>query len=115
MAVLIAESDVRLREALAWALARAGFGVEQKETLTAALEALGQRRFEAAVLEWPERGPQPQPGGFRVGSGATPVIATTPRRAPAAKIAALLAGAVDAVEKPLNMDEIVARVRAVAR
>lgn len=115
MRLLIVEDDVRVCEALAAALAQRGNEVLCAGTAEAALGLL-ELRPDAVVLD----DGLPDGEGFAVCAAiravtAVPLILTTAHSDSAACISALDAGADDCLVKPYNLEELLARVRAVRR
>jgi two-component system, OmpR family, response regulator len=122
MRVLVAEDDVRLAGILAQSLAEAGWDVEVRHdggaALSAALPGEGtDRPFDVLLLDWM----LPSLDGISVcrrlrnmGIG-TPVLMLTARGSTPDKVSGLDAGADDYLAKPFDLDELLARLRALHR
>ncbi len=117
MRVLLIEDDEMIGDSLRLALRRQGFAADWVRDGRAADAALASERFDAVLLDLG----LPHKGGIEVlrtlrGRGdATPVIVLTARDALADKVAGLDAGADDYLVKPFELDELLARLRAVGR
>jgi len=117
MKILLVEDDFDLSGALTRALARRGFDVH---CTSDGLEALGLARhhaFDAIVLDWSIPGID----GLRVlqrlrgGGDGTPVLILTARGAVSDRVVGLNSGADDYLAKPFDLDELEARLHAIAR
>ncbi len=106
------------------ALKLVGHAVDWVYDAEAAAAGLAAERFDLVLLDLglPSRAPVPDSAsGLRVlrwlrGRGdATPVIVVTARDATGDRVAGLDAGADDYLVKPFELDELSARIRAVAR
>lgn len=122
MQVLVAEDDTRLAQILAQSLSEAGWGVHVEHDGRAALDAVlsgspGGAPFDVLLLDWM----LPSMDGLAVcqrlrGFGVqTPVLMLTARRATRDKVVGLDAGADDYLAKPFDLDELLARLRALYR
>ncbi len=117
MRVLIVEDDPLLGDGLASGLRSLGFAVDWLTDGAAADRALGEVPFDAILLDLG------LPGGdgmhwltrWRARMLATPVLILTARDALASRVAGLDAGADDYLVKPVALDELAARLRAVTR
>ncbi len=122
MRVLIAEDDARLADVLVRSLADAGWQVEVQHdgaaALHAALEAAASpTAFDVLLLDWmlPSMdGPTVCRKLRQLGIG-TPVLMLTARGGTRDKVAALDKGADDYLTKPFDLDELLARLRALSR
>jgi two-component system OmpR family response regulator len=122
MRVLVAEDDVRLAAILDQSLIEAGWQVEVRHDGQAALSAAMPRDdarppFDVLLLDWM----LPSLDGLTVcrrlrsmGIG-TPVLMLTARGSTPDKVAGLDAGADDYLTKPFDLDELLARLRALHR
>ena len=117
MRVLIVEDDEILRGAVETGLAMNGFTVDAVDTLEDARAALSAWPYDAVVLDIA----LPDGSGFdllkewRTSGAATPVLMLTARNATRDRIHGLDLGADDYLGKPFDLDELAARVRAIAR
>lgn len=117
MRVLIVEDDDILRGAVETGLTMNGFTVDSVETLEDARAAVGAWPYDAVVLDVA----LPDGSGFdllkdwRMHGAATPVLMLTARNATEDRIHGLDLGADDYLGKPFDLDELAARVRAIAR
>ena len=112
--ILVVDDDETARGMIAPALLRAGFDVREAATADAAMELASDERPALAVIEVM----LPGTSGYEVcrelkdASAATRVVLVSGRRAEACdRTAGLLLGADDYLVKPLDPDELVARVR----
>ena len=125
MRLLLAEDDRMIGDSLRQALRLEGHAVDWVYDVAAAQAALAAERFDLLLLDLglPERaglGASPSAGlavlrSLRGRGDATPVIVLTARDATADRVAGLDAGADDYLVKPFELDELAARMRAVAR
>lgn len=117
MRVLIVEDDDILRGAVETGLTMSGFTVDSVETLADARAAVSAWPYDAVVLDVA----LPDGSGFdllkdwRMRGSATPVLMLTARNATEDRIHGLDLGADDYLGKPFDLDELAARVRAIAR
>ena len=125
MRLLLAEDDRMIGDSLRTALRMDGHAVDWVYDVAAAQAALAAEQFELLLLDLglPERAgqaAQPTAGlavlkALRGRGDTTPVIVLTARDATADRVAGLDAGADDYLVKPFELDELAARMRAVAR
>ena len=117
MRVLLVEDDPQLGDGLTVGLRQAGFVVDWLRDGAAADHALGVEEFDLLVLDLG----LPRLAGMEVlkrlrGRGqALPTLILTARDATGDKVAGLDAGADDYLVKPVDLDELAARLRALAR
>jgi two-component system response regulator QseB len=117
MRILLAEDDRALGQALADGLRHIGHVVDWIEDGRHAAQALADTRYAAAVLDWN----LPRMSGIEVVQGLrrrgdhTPVLLLTARDALDDRVRGLDSGADDYVVKPVHLDELAARVRALLR
>ena len=126
MRVLVAEDDIRLADILDQSLSEAGWQVRVEHDGVAALDAAldgttsGERSpapFDVLLLDWM----LPTLDGLSVcrrlrNMGVlTPVLMLTARRTTPDKVTGLDAGADDYLAKPFELDELLARLRALHR
>ena len=117
MKLLIAEDDADLNEIIVKKLRAEGFDVDACFDGEAALEHMLYADYDVAVLDimMPALDGVEAVRRLRAKGNATPVIFLTARDAIADKVDGLDAGANDYVVKPFSFDELIARIRAVAR
>lgn len=118
MRLLLVEDDAMIGESLREALRRQGFAVDWVRDGDAADAVLASaERFDAVLLDLglPRRGGLDVLRSLRARGDATPVIVLTARDALPDKVAGLDAGADDYLVKPFELDELLARLRAVSR
>ena len=117
MRILVAEDDRALGQALSDGLRHLGHAVDWIGDGRHAALALADTRYAAAVLDWN----LPRMSGVDVlkelrGRGdRTPVLLLTARDALDDRVQGLDSGADDYVVKPVHLDELAARVRALLR
>jgi len=117
MRILLAEDDPLLGDGLMVGLRQAGHAVDWVKDGMAADLALSSESFDLLVLDLG----LPRLAGLEVlrrlrgRQQALPVLILTARDATTDKIAGLDAGADDYLIKPIDLDELAARVRALAR
>jgi len=117
MRILLAEDDPQLGDGLTVGLRQDGYAVDWVKDGLAADLALKSESFDLLVLDLG----LPRLSGMEVlarlrGRGQTlPVLILTARDATGDKIAGLDSGADDYLVKPIDLDELAARVRALSR
>lgn len=117
MRILLAEDDELLGAGVRDALERARYTVDWVQDGGHALAALRAAPFDLVILDLG------LPGvdgidvlrGVRGAGSTTPVLVLTARDAPAQRVAGLDAGADDYLTKPFDVDELLARMRALQR
>ena len=117
MRILVVEDDAMIGKAVCDGLVGAGYSVDWVQDGRAAEVALGHRQHDLAVLDLglPRQGGMVVLEKLRAQGDPVPVLIATARDALADRIAGLNAGADDYVLKPFDLDELVARIRAVLR
>jgi two-component system OmpR family response regulator/two-component system response regulator QseB len=117
MRLLLVEDDRMIGESLRNALRQSGWAVDWVRDGRAAESTLASERFDLVLLDLglPQRDGMDVLRGLRARGDATPVIVLTARDALAARVQGLDAGADDYVVKPFELDELLARMRAVVR
>lgn len=117
MRILLAEDDRALGQALADGLRQLGHVVDWITDGTQAAAALSDTAYAAAILDWnlPRSSGPAIIAGMRRRQDATPVLLLTARDELADRVAGLDAGADDYVVKPVHLDELAARLRALLR
>ena len=115
--LLVAEDDVEIRQALERILVYEGYDVVTANDGAAALEAVVEQEPDAILLDVM----MPFVDGLTVckklreRGDRTPVLMLTARHELEDRVAGLDAGADDYVTKPFELDEVLARVRALVR
>ena len=114
--VLVVDDEPQILRALRTSLRGAGYEVDTAETAEAALAAAALRPPEVVVLDLalPDGTGTDAARELRVWSSA-PIIVLSAVGEEREKVAALDAGADDYVTKPVGIDELLARLRAVLR
>ena len=117
MRVLLVEDDTMIGESLREALRRQGLAADWVRDGRAADAALASERFDAVLLDLglPLRGGLEVLKALRSRGDDTPVVVLTARDAVGDKVAGLDSGADDYLVKPFELDELLARLRAVVR
>jgi DNA-binding response OmpR family regulator len=117
MRVLLVEDDEMIGESLREALRRQGFAADWVRDGRAADAVLASERFDAVLLDLglPQRGGLEVLKAMRERGNATPVLVLTARDTLIDKVAGLDAGADDYLVKPFELDELLARLRALVR
>lgn len=115
LVVLVVDDDKRFRNIVRTALERAGYAVALAEDANAALAAVAEKPPHIAVVEVAMSGTD----GFelyqelrdRFGALLPVIFVSGARTEPHDRVAGLLLGADDYLVKPIDPDELVARVR----
>lgn len=117
MRVLIVEDDRLLGKGLQTGLAQDGFVADWVQAAEPALHALRLEHFDLLVLDLglPGRDGLSLLRELRHAGSCVPVLILTARDAITDKVAGLDAGADDYLVKPCDLDELSARLRALAR
>src|SRR5512134_2048577 len=117
MRILLAEDDPMIGAAVERGLAQDGFVVDWVRDGAAAETALRQDVHDLLLLDLglPRREGLSVLAAMRARGNAVPVLIVTARDAVSDRVAGLDAGADDYLVKPFDLDELSARVRAVAR
>jgi DNA-binding response OmpR family regulator len=117
MRLLLAEDDLMLGEAISAGLRQDGFAVDWITDGAQTQSALLTHRYDVLLLDLglPGISGMGVLQGMRIKGNRTPVIVISARDQPAHLIAGLDAGADDYMSKPLDLDVLAARVRAVIR
>jgi len=117
MRLLLAEDDRMIGESLRGALRQSGFAVDWVRDGRAADGTLATERFDLVLLDLglPQIDGMEVLAALRARGDRTPVIVLTARDALASRVQGLDAGADDYLVKPFELDELLARIRAVIR
>jgi DNA-binding response OmpR family regulator len=117
MRILLVEDDRMIGESLRAALRQSGYAVDWVRDGRAADATLSTERFDVVLLDLglPQRDGLDVLRSLRARSDRTPVIVVTARDALEARVQGLDAGADDYIVKPFELDELLARMRAVVR
>ncbi|MDP3438033.1 MAG: response regulator [Azonexus sp.] len=117
MRILLVEDDPQLGDGLSIGLRQAGFAVDWLKDGHSADQALQSETFEIVVLDLG----LPRLSGMEVLTRARrrdqsiPILILTARDATGDKVSGLDAGADDYLVKPIDLDELSARIRALTR
>lgn len=117
MRILLAEDDPLLGDGIRAGLGLEGDTVDWVTDGSAADQALATDEFDLLVLDLglPRRDGMEVLRGLRKRGDMTPVLILTARDKVADRVAGLDAGADDYLSKPFDLDELLARVRALTR
>ena len=117
MKLLLAEDDAMLGTSMEKALTQAGFTVDWVRNGQHALNALQEQTYDVVLLDigLPEIDGLQVLQHMRQRRQATPVLMVTARDAIRDRVAGLNQGADDYLTKPFDLDELVARIHALAR
>ncbi|GAB3750261.1 response regulator transcription factor [Lysobacter olei] len=117
MRLLLAEDDPDLGRALSDGLRHLGHAVDWVEDGLHALHAFDATPYAAAILDWnlPRMSGVDVIAALRRRGDGTPVLLLTARDALGDRVTGLDCGADDYVVKPVHLDELAARVRALLR
>ena len=117
MRLLVVEDDEILRDAVETGLALAGFTVDAVDTIEDARAAAADWTYDAVVLDLtlPDGDGLDLLENWRKQGSAVPVLLLTARNAIQDRIVGLDGGADDYLGKPFDLNELAARVRAIAR
>ena len=115
--VLVADDERAVRESLRRALVLEGYEVELASGGREALESVGNGRADVVVLDvlMPDIDGLEVCRRLRRGGDRVPVLMLTARDAISDRVEGLEAGADDYLVKPFDLDELIARLRALLR
>ena len=117
MKLLLAEDDTMLGSGMEKGLSMAGFQVDWVQNGNDTVDALGRRSYDVVLLDIG----LPNPDGLTIlrwmrhEGQHTPVMLVTARDAVADRVSGLNLGADDYLTKPFDLDEMCARIHALAR
>lgn len=117
MRILLVEDDPNQIEPLHEALSRSGHIVDAVEDGVTARWLIGEKEYDLLIFDWMLPG---EDGislcqHYRAGGKASPILMLTAKDTIADKIIGLDAGADDYLVKPVDIEELLARVRALRR
>lgn len=117
MRILLVEDDLDQIEPLHEALTRSGHVVDAVEDGSTALWLMGEKDYDLLIFDWMLPG---EDGiclcqRYRRAGKSSPVLMLTAKDTTADKVMGLDAGADDYLVKPVDIDELLARVRALRR
>ena len=117
MRILLVEDDRMIGEAITVALRDAAYAVDWVRDGETALRAIGNQEHQAVLLDLglPRRDGREVLRDLRATGNTLPVIIITARDALADRVDGLDLGADDYLVKPFEMDELLARLRAIIR
>jgi len=117
MRILLIEDDAMIGKAVRQGLAQAGFAVDWVTDGRAAELSLANGVYDLAILDLglPKKDGMAILATLRAMGNSMPVLIASARDTVRERIAGLEAGADDYVLKPFDLDELVARVRALLR
>ena len=117
MRVLLVEDDPQVGNTMVRALTHEGYIAEWVTSAEQAQLAMNDGEFDLMVLDWmlPGRSGVELLKEFRRKQVSTPVLMLTANIGTAAKVEGLDAGADDYLTKPFDLDELLARLRALGR
>ena len=117
MRVLVVEDQKELRHAVVRRLRARGYSVDEASDATTADEYMATYEYAVVILDrmLPDGDAIERLGQWRQRGDATPTLFLTARDRVTDRVAGLEAGADDYLVKPFAMDELLARVGALAR
>jgi DNA-binding response OmpR family regulator len=117
MRLLLVEDDALLGDGIKAGLEQTGCTVDWLRDGASAATALANERFDALILDLglPRQDGMAVLRGLRRNGSDLPVLILTARDTVAERVAGLDAGADDYLVKPFDLDELAARLRAIAR
>lgn len=117
MHILVLEDDIPLGHAIEQALSRQAYTVTWLREGSAGLHAIRDRSADLVLLDLglPGKDGMELIKSARRADIKTPILVMTARDAVAARIQGLDAGADDYLVKPFHLDELIARIRSLAR
>jgi len=117
MRVLVVEDDSMIAQSLCSALRQSGYAVDWVREAGEADTALLGEQFALVLLDLglPQRDGLEVLRSMRARNDSTPVIVITARDSLTDRVSGLDAGADDYIVKPFELDELLARMRAVVR
>ena len=117
MRILIAEDELSLAKAIVAILKKSSYDAEAVHDGETALQYLSSEQYDAAILDIM----MPRMSGievlkrYRAGGGLTPILMLTAKSEIEDKVQGLDSGANDYLTKPFDVQELLARIRAMTR
>lgn len=117
MRILLAEDDPEQLEPLHFALTRSGHIVDAVSDGTDAQWLIGEKDYDLLILDWmlPGKDGVSLCQIYRKSGKTAPILMLTAKDTTADKVKGLDAGADDYLVKPVDLEELLARVRALRR
>jgi DNA-binding response OmpR family regulator len=117
MKLLVVEDAVKLARFLSRVLTEEGYVVDHCSSGTEALEQASRTEYKAIVLDWmlPDLDGLSVCRDLRRRGSTTPILMLTARGETSERVLGLEAGADDYLVKPFEVEELVARIRALVR
>lgn len=117
MRVLLVEDDAILGDGIKSGLSQAGFGVDWAQTCDQGRLAVASGNYEALVLDLglPDESGLNLLREIRSSNNPLPILILTARDTIQDKLAGFSRGADDYLVKPFELDELIARIRALVR
>ena len=119
MRILIVEDDVRIADVVRRTLTEAGYAADARHTASAGLEAFAVEPYDLVILDVmladADRGGFEVCRAIRAVNPDVPVLMLTALNKVSTKVEGLDAGADDYLVKPVHVQELLARVRALLR
>lgn len=117
MHILLVEDDHHIGASLQQALTNQGYRCDWVQTVILAKSAFEMSQYHLAIFDWmlPDGSGVSLLQELRKQGAELPVLMLTARTATADKIVGLDTGADDYITKPFDLDELLARVRALSR
>jgi two-component system copper resistance phosphate regulon response regulator CusR len=117
MRILVIEDEPAIADFVVRGMREEGFTVEHAANGEAGLYALSSGSWDVALLDWwlPKIDGLTLLKRYRASGGAAPILFLTARDAVSDRVRGLDGGADDYLCKPFSFDELLARVRALAR
>lgn len=117
MHILLVEDDHHIGASLQQALDNQGYRCDWVQTLSTAKSALEMSQYHIAIFDWmlPDGSGVNLLKELRKKGSELPILMLTARTAITDKITGLDMGADDYITKPFDLDELLARVRALGR
>ncbi|MDG1048675.1 MAG: response regulator transcription factor [Planctomycetota bacterium] len=117
MKILVVEDNPKMARSVEMTLTESGFDVETVDTVSAAKVRAAEQAYDLFLLDLmlPDGDGIELCGALRASGIASPIMMLTALSGTSRKVAGLDSGADDYLTKPFEVDELVARVRALLR